>query len=76
MNSFNKFNVRPVVKLIESGDIENAVYSTTLTRKTKPYIMASFVGQLTALYMQNNANNDVQLDRFCNYLHAINRLGE
>ncbi len=76
MNSFNKFNVRPVAKLIESGDISTAVYRTTLTRKTKPYIMASFVGQLSALYMQNNADSRVALDRLCDYFNAINRLGE
>ncbi len=76
MIKFNKYNVKPVVSLIETGDIENAVYWTVKHRKTKSYKLACFVGQLTALYMQNNNDSDTQLDRLCVYLDAINKLGE
>ncbi len=70
MQRFNRYDVIPVVKLIEAGDIESAVELTLKNRKTKARKLAGFVAQVTGSYLSKN-NSEELLDRHCLYLRAI-----
>lgn len=71
MGNFNKYNISKVTELIETDSINEAIEMTIKNRKTKPFKLASFVGQLVGDYTLKNNEHSLQMDRLCAYLHKL-----